>query len=317
MNVNDDLIDKIEDYLRGRLHKNEAVLFEQEIEANAELKELVGIHRFEIEAIEYLVEKDLLDKIRKWDTEPVQEMPAPKGIKWLKWINWSLFVMCLLAGIWYFENRLKTGSDAEKIHEFKEPSTDIIPEIPGNKEETSAPVATEKSDKNTAPNKDTRPSPQANEYLALADAFYQQPEHLVSNLKSPALDVPSTRISRAAQAFKEGQFKTVIALLRNLTPEDEPQQYEMVRELLAHAYFKSGEYPAAAAVFKSIADAKLIANMNDRAEWYLVLSLLPDYKKEKDQVDNWLHKMVDPAMEHGYAGSALELQQQLSKMNNH
>lgn len=318
--MDDTLFDKIEDYLRGKLPKETAILFEREIEAISELKELVNIHRMELESIEFLVEQDLMEKIQKWEAEPatIPDKPLPKVRKWRWWLALCLLVTVLLTGIYYFKEPVLPAKEAplkEEQPPVQEP--DGIPNLPGVGAEKVPSVAEDKprqTDGKT--DKQVTPMPQTNEYLALMDEFYTEPDNLVANLRSPASNIPPTQLTRATQAYKNNRYKEVIALLRDLTPAEEPKQYDFARELLGHAYCKAKQFPAASAVFQSIADRDLMANINDRAEWYLVLSLLPNYEKEKKRINGLLNKMANPAKEHGFVTSAQELQQKLSTVKN-
>ena len=92
-----------------------------------------------------------------------------------------------------------------------------------------------------------------------------------------------------------------------------PKTSDNAQEWLAHAYFNDGQYKKAAERFQ-----RIITNSHgttkDRAEWYLVLSLLPDYGNWSDVIIELLDKMIDPANYHNYAGKAKTLQVELNNL---
>jgi hypothetical protein len=321
MNFNEQLFDKIEDYLKGKLSVEQATSFEKEIANDPSLAEMVEMHRFEQDGMEYLVEKDLKQKLKDWETKP----PTDEGKKNDQNPFWKyglgLLLLAIIASVFIW-NRNTPISDP--LSPTEEPASEIPPpnttpvELENNKEEPAkkkrniADSDPEKSDPiipKTDPVK-----PQRNDYLALAESSYILPDNLSSGLRSTGSKETKNVLSPGLKAFAEDKMDVAISEFNKISIEKNPEEYKQAQEYLAHAYFKNEKYEKASIIFKSIADQSKMTAL-DRAEWYLLLSLLPDYKNQTIQVDALLEKMTDPESYHNYADPAAKIKSELEKIN--
>ena len=135
----------------------------------------------------------------------------------------------------------------------------------------------------------------------MADKLYKSP--LDRALKGDA------RVDSAVIYFQKEKYADAIRMLRSaggaLSIDGQ--------ELLAHAHYKSRQFPEAAAAFETIAQER-IRPFSERSEWFHCLSLLaqlPAPAKKKD-LDALLTKMAADS-DHAYYRQAVELKQDLEQ----
>lgn len=313
MKIDEHLFEQIEAYLGGKLTQEETDHFEQQIAANPELQELVEKHRFEREGLEYLVEEDLLEKITQWEAEMPSAQSSNFRKKW--WRGGGLGVLAiilLIAGWWQLRN-------------VNQPPVNnpLPPELPEELEPSTIQEKTQKEPVVTTPNtpetkvqKNRYPARSFPEYLAISKNNYTVPEYLNgSSLRNAPDERTLTRVDSLILDFSKAktkdEYERVIRELRKLKPEETPRQYDLAQELLGHAYYKANRFPEAAAVFQSLIAKTPIPGIREQFEWYLLLSLIPDYPDHRQRVDDLLTEMTERTPPHGFRTSAQELRQQL------
>ena len=309
MELDEQQFRKIEDYLGGKLPQKAAAAFEQEISQSTDLAELVDLHRLERESIEYLVEQDLQDKIKKWETEPPVDDGPPTGPKFKWW--WGGVLLLALVGVIFLWNRPETASPSlEEV-----PATEVAPEpdpdTPIAIEETTE--DSEEPEQETSPNEQELPQETQTpkrDLLAMQEAFYSLPGHMGSQLRAAEGPADSTDLQKGILAFQQEDYSTAIALLEAITPDESPRQYNAAQEWLGHAYLNNGNFEKAASVFERMTSQTNPA-AKDRAEWYLVLSWLPDYEQNREKIEGMLAMIIDPEAYHNYASQGKELMEKL------
>lgn len=314
MDSKEQLFDKIEDYLRGKFSLEEIEAFEREIAHDNSLAEEVKKHRFERMGLEFLLEQDLRDKMEVWKTEE----PPRSGwnFRWLQWI--FMFIVAASIGLFFY---LNNRSDLTIKEESATRNQAPVQNEPGNSE-TRLPVTPQKpvaetkgEDKSTNRRTNASDKPDT-EYIALAEALYTLPEQFGSKLKGGNDTEERSILDAGINAFLKGAYKDAIQKLNAIQPDDGAAFYEFARELLAHAYFKEKQYPLASDIFQRIVNTNYPPAIHDRAEWYLLLSLLPDYDNNRQVVDQLIQKMINPGSYHNYAESALNLQKQMEELSD-
>lgn len=317
MKIDENLFEQIEAYLGGKLPQEEEERFEQQIVADPELQELVEKHRFEREGLEYLVEEDLLEKITQWEAGTTSTKLINTRKKW--WRGGGLGVLAvilLIAGWWLL------GNDASPV-ENNPPTQElqVEPESEPVQEETpERPVVTTPDAPETKVQKDENPAKHFPEYLAISENNYVVPEYFngssVRNTPDgSALNRVDSLILDFNKAKNKDEYNRLILELRKLKPEEAPRQYELAQELLGHAYYKANRFPEAAAVFQALMEETPIPGFREQFEWYLVLSLIPDYPDHRQHVNNLLTEMIERNPAHGFRESARELRQKLDTIN--
>lgn len=300
----DELYDKLERYVRGKLPPDEAAALERDMADDPELQEQVRLHRLELESHEYLLREKLRANVRDWIAETPPEPPASF------WKTWSLpFLLIAFAviGFWYIGR--------EKTANSEPPSEQPGPEVKKPPVSTpDRPVAQDEPSK-TQPASSPNPG-----YLALAETNYRTPTHLDGgDLKSdgPA-DTATTPLAAGIRAFRSGRYQTAIRELNKVRENPDPDEYAQAQEWLAHAWFRRGletkDFRQAVKQFQQLALLKdNDPAQQDRAEWYLLLSLLPDYPQHKMWADSLLQNML-AVKEHTYFSQAKQVQEDLAKL---
>ena len=154
-------------------------------------------------------------------------------------------------------------------------------------------------------------APQAEkQYEQIAYANYTLPNDIKNRGKGIGDDSDKSFAAQGVEAVKQGDYQKAVSLFTRIDREANEETYEEIEEWLGHAYFNTKQYAAAAAVFENIVNnTKYTAK--DRAEWYLTLSLLPNYATNRTQIDQILEKMTEPDNFHNYADRAIDLQEKL------
>lgn len=300
----DELYDKLERYVRGKLPPDEVEALERDIAADPDLQEQVRLHRLELESHEFLLREKLRRNVRDWIAETPPEPPAPF------WKTWSLpFLLIAFAviGFWYIGR--------EKAANSEPPTEQPGPEV--KKPPVSTPDRPVAQDEPAKTPPAARPDPG---YLALAETNYRTPTHLDGgDLKSEGqADTAATPLAAGIRAFQNGRYPAAIRELSKVGETPDPDEYAQAREWLAHAWFRRGletkDFRQAVAHFQQMALQKdNDPAQQDRAEWYLLLSLLPDYPQHPARVDSLLQNIL-AVKGHTYFKQAKRVQDELAKM---
>lgn len=319
MEANEQLFDKIENYLKGNLPADEAAAFEREVEADPGLAEMVDMHRFEREGMEFLVEENLKEKIKKWEAHPPGKGNGRRGGGFYWGWGIGLIAIALVAFFTFFFDRSAPPEEGaapglETPELDQQPEQNITPPVESQTHSKDIPIANEDK-QGKEPSATEEPQEPQNEYLALAESFHSLPDNLSTRLKSSETESTENILAPGLKAFGEGRFDLAIQEFSKISPELNPAEYQLAREYLAHAYFEEGQYAKAAEIFEAIANQSSMLT-HDRAEWYLLLSFLPDYSHNEAKVNALIEKMLDPDYSHNYYSKAAELKEQLSQLSN-
>ncbi|MCB0581669.1 MAG: hypothetical protein KDD10_20480 [Phaeodactylibacter sp.] len=297
MDANERLFYKIEDFLDGKLPPGEAAAFEREVAADPSLAEQVKLHRFEREGMDYLVEEDLIRKLKAWETHPPEEKP-PKKNNGLKWGLGLLAAIVAAAFFFLYPGPdPDSGAPADTAPQEEQPGS-----LPSQGE---GPVA-------GAENRFSLPSPgqPKTELQALSHSSYVFPDNLGQGLRSGGGENGSP-LAAGRRALASGQAGQAILEFRDIGPGQSPAEYELAEEYLAHAYYLAGQYDNAARIFRSIAGQSALLT-RERAQWFLLLSLVPEYGRNKAEVDALLGEMMAPG--HNFSAEAQKLKGRLEEL---
>jgi hypothetical protein len=307
--MNDEqLYEKLEQYVRGKLPPDEAGALEKAMQEDESLREQVRLHRLEVEAHEYLLREQLRENIKQWTTEA----PATPNHRWIKWrIPLLLIVTFAMVGIWFFYQNMPEALPEQPT--LQQPATPSEP-IPVTKQPIAQDVP-ERTD--PVAQKEGKPDTR---YLALLKTTYQTPQYMsdASGLRADGAEAPATDpLSMGIKAYKDSNYLTAIQTWQKIRPQDDAEQYAAAREWMAHAWFQrgfqTGDFSPVAALFQKIVDLKTGDIAQDRAEWYLLLSLLPRYAQTKKRSDDLLRQIANQAY-HSYREDALKLQRDLAQL---
>lgn len=117
--ANDQLSDKIEAWLKGKLPPAEAAAFQAEIVADPALAEEVDLHRLTLYAMDHLSEQHLQQNVLTWmegvDIDDVKEEPEKELVS-SPYRNWFLVAaaLLLLTGAFVFYQIWKSGAEKQR-----------------------------------------------------------------------------------------------------------------------------------------------------------------------------------------------------------
>ncbi|NRB47575.1 MAG: hypothetical protein HRU41_07865 [Saprospiraceae bacterium] len=316
MDREEELFDRIELYLRDEMTPKDKLAFEQEIEVNPALKEQVDKQQLQLDAIEVLLESDLREQMKEWQVSdapgaasPKQESPGRVRRLYRIGIGIAAAILILLVFRVLLDRReakmeiveeekkeIEQQEDKTPIAEQDPPQEEVSPKLPDPPKESPAPQP-------------SPPTPQV-DYIAIATRNYQLPQDLQGTLRSTEEEDRSP-LDAGLAAFEDKNYSKAISELRALATSIGEDEYARAQEILGHAYFLNKDYTEAAQVFEELAKDPDYESVRQYGEWYLLLSLLPQYERNKDRIDGLLNKIVDPEEFHNYRQLADALQLQL------
>ncbi len=235
---NDSLFEKIEGYLKDKLPEAEKKAFEAEIQSNGQLATQVELQRFELDAIELLIEEDLRKDMVAWkdgpatDTSKGKTEPASNGrsANPLRW----MFPLVILGGIafaLYFFSPFNPGDPDEPVAAEQRPDNQELPAVEAPQETPPDPDPTD-PDRPVAENTET--APEEEEIPTPEPAPEKAKEQLETAPKinnAPVVASSSNYLELATQAFKDSYLQSV--------PSDASEQLKVV-----NAAYTKGKYEA-------------------------------------------------------------------------
>jgi hypothetical protein len=81
-----------------------------------------------------------------------------------------------------------------------------------------------------------------------------------------------SRVSEGLVAYRDGDYRTAITALGNLSPTD--SSYALARFFLAQSHMALGETPAATTVLEDLLEGEMNEELLHETEWYLALGYL-------------------------------------------
>lgn len=320
MEYDEQLQERIHEYLRGDMSKEDRRSFAQAIDKDEALQQLVKKEKFKREGLQFMLAQQLRDKMRDWEAEePTATAPSPSPLPSLLKRWWWLGVLILGLLIFFlWPKEPETSStvvdpDRPIAEETDQPFTE-------NENQTTAMVDSSVQAPFTIPERPTsrqnetiaqreKSEPTSKDYELIAMANYQAPDHFnIQNKGVVALD--TSPLSQGIAVYKEQQYTDAIAILLPLA--DTSQTAE---EYLAHAYLANGNFENAVVIFQEILARKPGVTVYETTQWYLLLSLLPNYPAEENKIRSLLGEILSPENDHFFQqeAQALEAELQLFK----
>lgn len=324
----DKLYTDIESWLDSQMTKEEAARFEEELEKDEDLQDLVEQHKLARKVIDGWIVEDLQTKIHTWNQElPAQVPRSPISIKKLLWL--LPVGILLVISVWHLNNR-KSIIKTEESPALNLPQP-IIP-TPGNiplvkdssflkkldidtklqNRDAVKPVPPVFADKSKKENdkkdkaKVIDPSLKENGLLAMADEQLDdyrnstEEKYAVSTRGDDRNDFEEGRI---AFMNKDNQ-KAIKSLLKAIELND---QYKTdALELLAILYYKEKDYQNAATIFEQFAPRK----RGHETDWRLIMFYLADFSHQKEKLKDQLNKIISTEG-HKYQINAQDLKKEL------
>lgn len=311
MNRDEAQFDKVERYLRGELSEEENLAMEKAIAEDPDLAQELEYQQLELDAMDLMLENKLRSKMESWKQSPTAPPAADK--RWFPFWVWgalTLGVVALLFWVFpWFTPPQPTPPPAPPVT----PPIEVPNENPGTQD--GPPIADGKKGQ-TDPIKKAIQIPKIDkEALALAAVTYDLPEDLKGTLKSPEEEIKSP-LDLGLLAFSAKHYPKAIFEFNKIEPSAGDDVYLRAQELLGHAYFLNEKYPQAAQTFSVLAQNQDYNTLRQDAEWYLILALLPNYSKNRGQIQQRLAPILDPANYHNHQKQAEDLQKKLLELQD-
>ncbi|MCA0237142.1 MAG: hypothetical protein LCH81_12225 [Bacteroidetes bacterium] len=314
------LHDKIEQFLLLELSPDEATAFEAEIENDAALKTQVEKQRLALLGLERLATFDLKEKFDTWEaeihtTESPGNAPTPRAFNVWKWISTGLLALLAVAVLLLVKQRpdketgpVKTDSQDSLIAltaEFQrmKDQRDSLMSAPKIAEDSLLQVRLlllqeelEQKDRQirVLQNKGNRPNRQ---YAALFVPAFKE-----YNTRGDD-DVLITNIKKA---YNAQNFKQADALILTI-PKDDPRREELIY-IIPYVFFYVGKYEAAIPELLKLKEEEQYEA--SRIDWYLLLCYTADMQKHGVKA-GMLLKEITSKPGHEFYGEAKKLEARL------
>lgn len=303
--------DKIERYLRGELSEEENLAMEKAIAEDPDLAEELEFQQLELDAMELILEDKLRSKMESWKQSPPP--PSKGGIGGYRfWIAGVLALGLIAFGVWFWQSQ--PVKSIEKI--TTKPTKPTKPVEKESEDKPKPPIAIEDQPKDPIkdPIEDAIKIPKIDiASTSLAMTTYELPVELNESLRSPE-EGTSSLLASGKKAFSAKDYPGAVNELDKIQASTGEEIYLNAQELLGHAYFLNKQYSQAAKVFSFLAKNQDSNISRQDAEWYLLLSLLPNYSKNKAQIETLLNAMLEPTNYHNHQGQAIDLQKNLKEL---
>jgi hypothetical protein len=310
MNRDEAQFDKVERYLRGELSEEENLAMEKAIAEDPDLAEELEFQQLELDAMEVMLENKLRSKMESWKQSPTAPPAAAK--RWFPFWVWGALTLGGVALLFWVFPWFTPPQPAPSPAPPVTPPTEVPNENPGTQD--GPPIADGKKGQ-TDPIKKAIQIPKIDkEALALAAVTYDLPEDLKGTLKSPEEETKSP-LDPGLLAFSAKDYRNAILAFNKIERSVGADIYLRAQELLGHAYFLNKQYQQAARTFSVLAQNQDYNTLRQDAEWYLILALLPNYSKNRGQIEQRLAPILDPANYHNHQKQAEDLQKALLKLS--
>lgn len=301
--------DKVERYLRGELSEEEKLAMEKAIAEDSDLAQELEFQQLELDAMEVILENKLRSKMESWKQSP-SVPPIPDKKQFPLWI-WGVLTVGGVALLFWFFPLFESPQPPPPPPPTITPPTESPNDNPSNQD--GPPIADGKKGQ-TDPIKKAIQIPKIHkEANSLAAATYDLPEDLKGTLKSPEEETKSP-LDSGLLAFSAKDYRNAILAFNKIDRSAGEDIYLRAQELLGHAYFLNRQYPQAAKVFADLAQNQDYNTLRQDAEWYLILALLPNYSKNREQIQQRLIPILDPVNYHNHQKQAEDLQKALLKL---
>ncbi|MFT4663867.1 MAG: tetratricopeptide (TPR) repeat protein [Polaribacter sp.] len=308
-------------YLNGNLSEAETKVFEEELMSNPELNHQVNKKRFK--------EKQSISRKESNNNKNPNR------------INWLAIVVILVSAFFIFQFLSKDKNDenvseADPTQQYTAGYTDGSAAPPlaegargtiskrktdvrtNSKIEEAAVFKTIAQHKSIAQKENKEVKSTGLEYIMLAKQLYAASDYPIGEelLYKDAKPIQNKNLFDGITAYVEGKdMKQAVLSFQKINRSKEREDYDLAKPFLAHAYFKLGEYQKAKPLFEHLSNNSEVKIVED-AEWFLVLSLLSDYRKEQDKVEALLSKMLKIENKHRHIKDAIYLKEDLEKIKS-
>lgn len=269
----EEIFDRMDDYLMGRLLPEAAKAFEADLARHPEWQEEFDMRRIEHEGMELLVEDKLRADMRKWDKEPI--LPNNSRGRW--YMLGVALLLGVVALVFFMKNPTASPVDTPAIEGLKDSVQPIDNQtIPAKKEEP--PVA--KQDEISQP-PSHRSSPTAIAENSVGDLDLSLGTRGDEDEKTFAF-ADSLDAAIAAKDYRR--------LLR-LTEQPTGAHSATLRYMRGWAFFKLRNFAEAEKIFEQLVSENN-ARLNVKSQRMLMYSLLAQFPKQEKALGKLLDEIT-------------------------
>lgn len=277
----DNLMIKIDAYLKGHLSKEETAAFEQDMAADTALAQQVARQRLHLEALDLLLEDDLRAKMKNWETE-MDDKPVASN-NWKKG-GFLIITIAVLLGL-YFLFKPKNNIDLP-AHLNKKDSLILEKNNIDTLQIKPNPTVPSQNEP-SFPNKSELPSPPKSDAKKPIVKAQTLPNDLLEttneDLALVLIDLENNTVRRDTQSnrlmsetyrlLKQKDYSKALNVLKNVSNTEGVF-------LRAVTYFLNGQYTNALPVFENLVKNDGFSR-TETAEYYAALCLLENGQKQE------------------------------------
>lgn len=292
--IEDNLHDKIEDYLLGRLPPDEAARLEADIAADPALAEQVALQRLGLMGIQRLAATGMGAKFDQWDADmdapiisPLTEASTSARNPWI-WVTTALLLLLTAGAFWHFGQMRIERSEQERErrqiafrdsmiaslqadYRAKTAELEVLMAKPGGDSLTLLEVKQlrdelDRKDKALRELEQRRPSGKPRVAMRLAPVPNQ--------VRGSASDIDQV-LDAAKRAFDKPDYQESVRLLKSIPPGD-PRQVQ-VTQMLPYALFYAERFQEAIPAFLNLWEQDE-DNEAMNAQGYLLLCYIAEGK---------------------------------------
>lgn len=295
----DDIIQRIDDYLDGLLSEADSDAFEEAMDRDPSLEKKVKAARLARIAEKALLYRYIKEDLQSLSDNPSNRLPTP----WWQRYKWGLgaALLCVAFGVVYY---LLPDDPTKKQNDQNYTEPPVTPDDSTNTKGDTINIAQQLK------------SPAPDNRLALLLEKQQRIVHERGTVydfkddsqKGQNQDDTLSLYSQAVQAYNKGKMRQVLKLLER--PVD--GQEIMSTYLRAHAYFKIGDYRRAADNFQAVSiNSEADVLDREKAQWYELLSRLC-FQEAQDTAVQRLFQAIEQNPQHLFLKETLALKEDLS-----
>lgn len=312
------LHDKIAQYLLGELSATEKARFEAEIASNPQLAEQVAFQRIAFMGLDRLAGAELRQKFDAWDDEPDEpDNPPPPAPSYWKFAAIGL-ILLLASGIFWYFSQVRPALQAKAAERAEISRRDSLIQA------LEAEAARKQMQLNQLLEQNTGVDTSAQSEIRQLRRELEQMENTLREqgknkgqrpmaYAAPPAPTFGTRgdtdgdLKAAVAAFDKGRYAEAERILKNIAPDDAAAQRSVVK-YLPYALFYNGKFGEAAEAFVRLKAADRFEAKT--AEWYLALSYANDGRKAHARA---VVAEIVKNDQHPFYAEALALEKRLGK----
>jgi len=302
-----DLLDKIDAYLLGKMPQEEASAFGLEIQGNPDLAEKVDLQRITLDIVGRMFVVHMKEKARQWrEAEENQQKEIPNSATLWRRFRPLLLILGLLlplAGAFLFCPKKFNSSTAKQAQLDQEIRDSLVNlNLKMTSEQVDSLFRVEQTQKAATRRRDSldqiyrqdsldHAATKKTIYAALAEKEWERNAASFGRergIRSGSEPTPDNALLQAGTAIDKKDYRTAQGLLESIESTDKAL-YPAAQDMLAYVYARQGKANKAVTIYKRYMTASKSSD-KELLDWTLLHYYLADYPQYKTEV----HSLLDP-----------------------